>query len=175
MLTAGCVRQFQSGTIEVVPRSVGRDGKVQPRRVWRVRWVQCPLVAERCNRGAARVWSVRWAQGGVFSGRCKRGAAAKGLEGSVGPGHVRQLRSGGAERLQGWRAESYMAMDAIGAQIGKIANVHTKGGARRRPGHGKGRGRRISTTTCTHVQRGGLCQTNRCQNAISALLSFLNV
>ena len=28
--TAGCVRQFRSGTIEVVPRSVGRDGKVQP-------------------------------------------------------------------------------------------------------------------------------------------------
>ena len=54
---AGCVRQFQSGTIEVVPRSVGGDRNVQPRRVWRVRWAQgvvCLAVAERCNRGAAK-------------------------------------------------------------------------------------------------------------------------
>ena len=54
---AGCVRQFQSGTIEVVPRSVGGDRNVQPRRVWRVRWAQgvvCLAVAEWCNRGAAK-------------------------------------------------------------------------------------------------------------------------
>ena len=55
---AGCVRQFRSGTIEVLPRSVCRDGKLQPmsrpdalpRRVWRVRWAQggvCPAVSER--------------------------------------------------------------------------------------------------------------------------------
>ena len=48
VLTAGCVRQFRSGTIiAVVPRSVGKDGKVQPmsrpeapqRSIWSVR---CP-------------------------------------------------------------------------------------------------------------------------------------
>ena len=33
--TGGCVRQFRSSTLEVVPRSVGRDGK--GRGMWSVR------------------------------------------------------------------------------------------------------------------------------------------
>ena len=62
------------------------------------------------------VWRVRWAQGGVCPAVSER-----------------YNRGGTAERLHGWQAEWQWKQS--GHRWGK-AKVHTKGGPRRRPGHG---------------------------------------
>ena len=136
---------LRSGTIEVVPRSVCRDGKLQPisrphalpRSVWRVRWAQggvCPAVSARYNGGGAAERLQGWQAAAYIKTTC---AAAERLEGSVGPGPgcVWQFRSGtlevvprsgrtgrcnrggAAECLQGWEMQPISRPDALPQSI----------------------------------------------------------
>jgi len=129
-----CPAVSERYNIEVLPRSVCRDGKLQP--------ISRPDVlprsdAERLER------SVGPGVCPAVSGRYKRGAAAErlgfGAFGGPRAGCVRQLRSGTIEVVpRSGRDGKRNAMRQWKQSGHRSGKANTKGGPRRRPGHGVG-------------------------------------